>query len=68
MSYDEVRRKERESGHLANRIALLPNLTDSVASLCPEVPIVLVNELHGIELLACYSDGGANQLAWAKVD
>jgi hypothetical protein len=39
----------------------------SAASPRPEVPIVVVNELHGIELLACYSDGGANPLAWAKV-
>ncbi len=63
VAYNEVRRKEMESGQLANRLPVFPNLTDSVASLCPEVPIVLVNELYGIELLACYSDGGANQLA-----
>jgi len=39
------------------------NSANSAASDGPEVPIVVVNELQGIELLACYSDGGANPLA-----
>lgn len=35
------------------------NLADSTASGDFKLPIRLVHELQGIELLICYSDGGA---------
>jgi hypothetical protein len=45
-----------------------PKSSFSTANRPGKVPIVLVHELQAIELLAWYSDGGAKQLAWAKVD
>ena len=52
-----------EAGRLADPFSAFPNSADSAANWPTEVPIVLVNEYYGIELLAWYSDGGAKPIS-----
>jgi hypothetical protein len=44
------------------------NRYNSIANGRQKLPIDWVRKLHGIELPACYSDGGAKPHAWAEVN
>ena len=50
------------------RIEPCQNLPDSTANGRQNLPIDWVHKLHGIELPACNSDGGAKPHAWAGVN